>query len=243
MTKTHTGNFTQGQIGATYTLTVSNGGAGPTSGTVTVTDTLPSGLTATGLAGTGWTCTLATLTCTRSDGLAAGASYPPITLTVNVAANAPPSLTNLAVVAGGGDASPGNNSPSDPTVISPSPDLAMTKTHTGNFTQGQIGATYTLTVSNGGAGPTSGTVTVTDTLPSGLTATGLAGSGWTCTLATLTCTRSDVLAAGASYPPITLTVNVAANAPPSLTNVAVVAGGGDASPGNNNPSDPTVIRP
>src|SRR2546430_268499 len=98
----------------------------------------------------------------------------------------------------------------------------MTKTHTGNFTQGQIGATYTLTVSNGGAGPTSGTVTVTDTLPSGLTATGLAGTGWTGALATLTCTRSDVLAAGASYPPITLTVNVAANAPSSITNVAEI---------------------
>src|SRR2546428_13119002 len=32
-----------------------------------ISDTLPSGLTATGLAGTGWTCVLATLTCTRSD--------------------------------------------------------------------------------------------------------------------------------------------------------------------------------
>src|SRR3989475_91189 len=241
MTKTHTGNFTQGQIGATYTRTVSNVGAGPTSGTVTVTDTLPSSLTATGLAGSGWTCTLATLTCTRSDVLAAGASYPPITLTVNVAANAPPSVTNVAVVAGGGDASPGNNSPSDPTIISPLPDLVMTKTHTGNFTQGQIGASYTLSVSNVGAGPTSGTVTVSDTLPSGLTATGLTGTGWTCVLATLSCTRPDVLAAGANYPPITLTVNVAASAPPSVTNVAVVAGGGDVSPGNNTASDLTVI--
>src|SRR5207247_183217 len=241
--KTHSGNFTPGQIGATYTLTVSNVGAGPTSGAVTVTDTLPSGLTATGLAGSGWTCTLATLTCTRSDVLAARASYPPISLTVNVAANAPPSITNVAVVAGGGDATPGDNTSSDPTVISPLPDLAIAKTHSGNFTPGQIGATYTLTVSNVGAGPTSGTVTVTDTLPSGLTATGLAGTGWTCTLATLTCTRSDVLAAGASYPPITLTVNVAVNAPPSITNVAVVAGGGDASPGNNTGNDPTVISP
>src|SRR5204863_9853597 len=63
-----------------------------------------------------------------------------------------------------------------PTVISQLPDLSITKTHSGNFTQGQIGATYTLTVSNVGAGPTSGTVTVTDTLPSSLTATGLAGT-------------------------------------------------------------------
>ena len=33
----------------------------------------------------------------------------------------------------------------------------MTKTHMGSFTQGQVGASYTLTVSNlAGAGPTSG---------------------------------------------------------------------------------------
>src|SRR5436309_1850614 len=118
----------------------------------------------------------------------------------------------------------------------------MTKTHTGNFKQGQIGATYTLNVSNGGAGPTSGTVTVTDTLPAGLTATGLAGTGWTSTFATLSCTRVCALDVGASYPPITLTVNVAVNAPPSITNVAVVAGGGDATPGNNSDDDPTVIK-
>src|SRR5436309_2922195 len=146
-----------------------------------------------------------------------------------------------SVVAGGGDATPGNNSPSDPTIISQLPDLAMTKTHTGNFTQGQSGDTYNLTVSNVGAGPTSGTVTVTDTLPTGLTATGLAGSGWTCTLATLTCTRSDALAAGASYPPITLTVNLAVNAPPRFTNSFPTRRSSDLTPGNNSPSDPTII--
>src|SRR5439155_1684623 len=128
-----------------------------------------------------------------------------ITLTVNVVGNAPPSVTNVAVVSGGGDVSPGNNTANDPTAITQTPpDLTIAKTHVGNFTQGQIGASYTLAVSNVGAGSTSGTVTVTDTLPLGLTATGLVGSGWTCALATLTCTRSDALAAGASYPSIAL---------------------------------------
>src|SRR6185369_6190507 len=95
--------------------------------------------------------------------------------------------------------------------------------------------TYTITVSNGAAaGATDGTlVTVTDTLPAGLTATNIAGTGWTCTLATLTCTRTDVLAAGMSYPAITLTVNVAANATTPQVNNATVSGGGDASAGNN----------
>ena len=245
ITKTHAGNFTQGQTGATYSLAVSNAGTGPTSGTVTVTDTLPTGLTATAIAGTGWSCTLSTLTCTRSDALAAPSSYPAITLTVNVAANAPASVTNTATVSGGGDATPTNNTASDVTTY-PRQDprtLAISKTHAGNFTQGQTGATYSLAVSNAGTGPTSGTVTVTDTLPTGLTATAIAGTGWSCTLSTLTCTRSDALAAPSSYPAITLTVNVAANAPASVTNTATVSGGGDATPTNNTASDVTNDNP
>ena len=84
---------------------------------MTVVDTLPAGLTATAVSGTGWSCTLATLTCTRSDALAAGASYPAVTVTVNVASTAPASVTNTATVSGGGDANGANNSASDPTTI------------------------------------------------------------------------------------------------------------------------------
>jgi uncharacterized repeat protein (TIGR01451 family) len=243
LTKTHTGNFTQGQTGATYTITASNSGTGPSTGTVTVTDTLPAGLTATGIAGTGWSCTLATLTCTRSDALAAGASYPALTLTVSVAANAAASVTNTAAVSGGGEVNINNNTASDVTliVLPQQPDLTLTKTHTGNFTQGQTGATYTIAVTNSGTGPSSGTVTVTDTLPAGLTATAIAGTGWTCTQPAGPCTRSDVLAAGASYPALTLTVDVAVNAPTSLTNIATVSGGGDVNSANNSASDVTLV--
>ena len=96
---------------------------------------------------------------------------------------------NTATVAGGGDVNAGNNTATDPTTIGTGPDLTITKTHTGNFTQGQIGATYTIRVTNAGNAPTNAPVTVTDTLPAGLTATALSGTGWTCTLATLTCTQ------------------------------------------------------
>jgi len=242
LTKAHTGSFTQGQTGATYTLTVSNVGAWPSAGTVTVVDTLPSGLTATALSGTGWSCTLSTLTCTRSSALAAGTSYPAITLTVSVAANAPASVTNAATVAGGGDGNTVNNGATDVTAINLAiPDLALTKTHTGPFSQGQTGAKYTLTVRNSGTGPTSGGVTVIDMLPAGLTATALSGTNWSCTLSTITCTRSSVLSAGSSYPAITLTVNVAATAAASLTNVATVSGGGQTNTANDTASDVTAI--
>ena len=266
MVATHTGSFTQGDIGDTYTLIVTNTGTGASSGTITVVDTLPSGLTATSISGAGWTTNLGTLTCTRSDALAPGAGYPPIAITVTVAANAAASVTNTATVSGGGDVSPANNTASDPTTINtalaptvttgaatavgsvsatlngtvnpdgqpataqfqygtntsygavaavsgpltgtttqavsasltglaagmtyhfrlsatnvlgatagldqtfataaPSaPDLAITATHAGSFTQGDAGDTYTVTVTNVGTAASSGTVTVADTLP------------------------------------------------------------------------------
>ncbi len=236
---THTGNFTQGQTGATYTLTAGDTGSGPTSGPVTVIDTVPAGLTATSISGTGWTCTLATLTCTRSDVLAAGSSYPAITLTVNVASNAAATLTNSVTASGGGASS--SATATDSTTITQQPVLSIGSTHTGNFTQGQTGATYTLTAGDTGSGPTSGPVTVIDTLPAGLTATSINGTGWTCTLATLTCTRSDVLAAGSSYPAITLTVNVASNAAATLTNSVTASGGGASNAATA--TDSTTITP
>jgi uncharacterized repeat protein (TIGR01451 family) len=250
ITKSHAGNFTQGQTGATYTITVTNSGAGATSGTVTVTDTLPAGLTPTAPNGVvnGWTCGIAgqTVTCTRSDALAASASYPAIPVTVDVATTAGAAVTNTADVSGGSESNTANNSASDPTTITQlSADLRIAKTHAGNFTQGQTGATYTITVTNVGAGATSGTVTVTDTLPAGLTPTAPNGvvNGWTCGIAsqTVTCTRSDALAASASYPAITLTVDVALSAAAAVTNTADVAGGSESNTANNSASDPTTI--
>ena len=237
--KSHTGNFTQGQTGAEYTISVTNNGPDATSGQVTVTDALPAGLTATAINGTGWNCTLATLTCTRSDSLASGDSYPDITLTVDVANNAPSTVINSATASGGGDPTPVTDN--DPTtVIDPAtPNLTIDKSHTGDFTRGQSGAEYTISVTNNGPAATTGTVTVTDALPTGLTATAISGTGWNCTLATLTCTRSDSLADGDSYPDITLTVDVAADAPASVINSSTVEGGGDPTPGTDD--DPTNI--
>ncbi|HEY3160579.1 MAG TPA: LamG-like jellyroll fold domain-containing protein [Vicinamibacterales bacterium] len=119
-------------------------------------------------------------------------------------------------------------------------DLTLTKTHVGSFTQGQNG-TYTLAVKNSGAGATSGTVTLRDYLPAGLTAAGISGSGWSCTVSNLTCTRGDALAAGGSYPAVTVTVSVSTSAPSSVTNTATVSGGGESNTGNSSASDVTAI--
>ncbi len=69
------------------------------------------------MSGTGWNCTQPAGPCTRADSLAAGASYPSITLTVTVASNAPSSVTNTATVSGGGQSNTTNDSASDVTTI------------------------------------------------------------------------------------------------------------------------------
>ena len=121
----------------------------------------------------------------------------------------------------------------------PTPALSIAKTHVGNFTQGQQAATYTVTVSNAaGAAPTSGSVTVTDTLPSGLTLSSMTGTGWSCT--SNTCTRSDALNAGASYPVVTVTVNVGAGASSPQVNSVSVSGGGSTSA---SATSSTIIQP
>lgn len=125
-------------------------------------------------------------------------------------------------------------------TIVPPPALSLSKSHEGDFYQGQTGATYTLVTSNIGQGPTDGSqVTLADFLPTGMNATSMAGDGWGCTLTPLRCHRSDVLPPGESYPPVTLTVSVAMDADTSLTNSAAVSGGGDAE--GDITTDPTTI--
>ena len=244
--KTANGSFTQGQSGAGYTLTVTNGGGIASSGTVSVLDNLPTGLSPATISGPGWSCTISgnTATCTRSDPLAPGASYPPIIVTVNVASNAPPLVTNVATVGGGGDLNAANNAATVVTSIARTPDLAIAKSHTGNFTQGQT-ATYTITITNIGAAPTAAAVVVADPMFLPLTPGTASGSGWVCDVLTelIRCQRSDALAPGASYPPITMTAGIASNAPASILNRATVSGGGDGNASNNSASDTATVVP
>ncbi len=93
-----------------------------------------------------------------------------------------------------------------------SPDLTTSMTNSGATTQGATGYTFTGTATNSGAAPTNSTVTASFSAPSGVTATAISGTGWSCVLGTLACTRSDSLAASSSYPAITVTASFASNA-------------------------------
>ena len=131
--------------------------------------------------------------------------------------------------------------PPPPFVFAESP-ITIAATHSpATFTAGSVGNTLTLTVTNVSNAPTDdSTVTVTDRIPAGLTATSVAGNGWACTgTATIRCTRAGVLAPGASYPPITITVDAALDAV-STTNAPAVSGHGGV--WQAQASDPIPIR-
>jgi CSLREA domain-containing protein/uncharacterized repeat protein (TIGR01451 family) len=260
-TKTVSGVFNPGST-VTYTVVLSNGGpAGQLDNPGDeFIDVLPSTLTLVSASATSGTAAsvIATNTVTWNGSIANGGSVTiTITATINMG-TAGQTISNQGTInydADGNGTNEANRLTDDPSVGGEndptsftvnSPDLTITKTHSGNFTPGQT-ATYTITVTNSGSGSTDGNpVTVTDVVPTGLTPTAPNGphNGWECSIngQTLTCTRSDVLASGSSYPTITLTVQVANPAPLTVTNRAVVAGGGEGDTTNNTATDVTNIN-
>lgn len=244
--KSHTGAVRIGDP-LEFTLQVAN--AGPSvARSVTVTDTLPTGLDFVSASGTGWTCDNAgqVITCTLDAVLPVGADAAPITVTTTVLASAYPGVENTAEVgADTDDPTPGNNTSTDPVTVPAKVDLTIGKTHQPEPVQVGDQATYTLSVGNAGDTDDPGPITVTDPLPAGLTFVSAAGDGWDCaaTGQDLTCTRSAGLAAGASSP-IMLVVQVGAQAYPGVTNIATVSSPAeDVDPDNNTASDPATVLP
>ena len=214
-------------------------------------DTLPAGLAVANPNGLTGSCGAGTITTGTVSGfsvvnlsggtIAAGGSC---TFSVNVVGVTGGHKVNTTGTVTSSNAGSGNQATASIDVLAPDP--TITKTHSGTFTRGQTGAQWTITVSNVGFGPTVGTVTVVDTLPNVTNPpvpTAISGTGWTCTLATLTCTRADALASGSSYPPITLTVNIPINIVNNFTNTAKVSGGGDVNPNNNTATDSISLGP
>jgi hypothetical protein len=121
------------------------------------------------------------------------------------------------------------------------PDYSISVSRTGVFARGDVGRSYSVTVQNVGAASGSGRVDVVVNASGGLTPKAITGAGWSCTLETLTCTRSDAVGGGATFPTITLTVDVSPDAPSAVTVSATVSSAADAAPGNNTASDTTTL--
>ncbi len=224
-------SLVQGGIGQ-FTVTVSNVGASAsTTAQVTVSNQLPVGMTMTSMTGSGWAFNSNNLTATRIGTLNAGTNYPPITIGFAVSTNAPSLLTNTVTVSGGGDGNALNNTSNLTWSVATGPDLVVTKSTNSTFREGTNGS-FLVNVVNVGGTPTTGVVTVTEQPPVGMEIVSMTGTGWNSNSSNAV-TRSDSLGSNADYPPITVAVAVASNAPSVLTNMVTVSGGGDANTDNN----------
>jgi uncharacterized repeat protein (TIGR01451 family) len=141
--------------------------------------------------------------------------------------------------------------------------LSITKASNGPWTVGQPGTAYTLSVTNNGVSPTSGTITVRDQLPGGVGIRPITGfapaTGWTCSYSdeaqqaattinpttgmVVTCTSTSAVIAGGTEV-LTIPVVVTSTAPASVTNYASIGGGGDPFNGGTAPTaGPTCVDP
>jgi uncharacterized repeat protein (TIGR01451 family) len=124
----------------------------------------------------------------------------------------------------------------NPQVVT-SIDLIVSKTHNpATYTANDVNDTITITVKNQGTTASTGTVTVTDTLPVGLTFNGSTTVGWLCNATgsnPVICSTTNVIASnGTSL--VVLNVNVASSTATSLTNnVAVSCSCTESNTGNN----------
>ena len=127
------------------------------------------------------------------------------------------------------------------TVVDPFPDLLLSTSHNG-LAEG-YSESYNLTVSNVGTAATTSSVTVTDTLPQGLSFVSSSGGGWACSAAgqIVTCVRVAPLGVNESSS-VTLTVAVG-NSPAAVDHQVSVDTTGDLDAGNNTVSRQLVVSP
>lgn len=207
----------------TVTLTVS----GPSiARDVTLSDVLPAGLTpvSIGADGDGWTWNQSTATGTR-DTLAPGTYTIPITARIDQGVATGTDLVNRATTTWSDtDPSTSNTKSDDETIdITTVGDLAVTKTAVDENGQEITAVTagtelrYAISVTNNGPSQAVAPITVSDTLPAGITFTGIvSGDGWTVAAGSAAQTPvlvySGALASGATAPQVVIATHVAADA-------------------------------
>ena len=245
--KAHVGNFVIG-LNGTYVITVTNNGPSQASGSILVTDTLPTGMTPVSSSGTGWFCSVAgqLVTCSNASNLASGAGTA-VTLTVAIDGSVSPSATNIVTTtSASADPNLGDNSATDVVAALAPADLQMSKTVAGTLAPGGT-VTYTLTYTNTGGHPATGVV-VTETVPAN---TQYMGTGWTCALGTgpgSICTQSGTPVASGAGGSLSFVVTITNPVPAGgyqLVNTATVGDdgthGSDPTPANNTATDTTAI--
>jgi uncharacterized repeat protein (TIGR01451 family) len=246
--KSHVGNFVRGST-ASYTIPVSNVSPyGATNALVTINDTLPTGVTPTSATGSGWACAIAaqTVSCMRSDVLAGASSYPSITVNANVSQSAPATVTNTAMVGGGGEIDLANDSATDVATVVSSADLSVTNVGTPDPVAAGSNITYTQVVTNNGPSAADN-ATLIDPIPANMALVSVsAPAGWSCiapgATGSLVCTNSDM--AGSTSGTFTLVMQVAsgtANGTVITETASVSSSASDPNAANNTATVNTVV--
>lgn len=219
----------------TYLVTVTNGGPS-TARQVTFTDSMPTGLTPTSVQGPG-TCSIAgqDVNCTF-DSIAPNMSRN-VYITVDVAADAPETVTNRVEVSSPTDNTPGNNTGTVTTGIADDADLAMTKVADRDTVNAGEVITYTLGVVNNGPSTAHG-VTITDQIPAG---TDVQEHDDRCELEdhTLTCAIGNLVAGESAAPQITVSIPDDSEVT-SIVNEATVSSSTNDSNADNNSAEASV---
>jgi uncharacterized repeat protein (TIGR01451 family) len=216
-----------------YTLNVSN--AGPQAATsLTLTDTLPAGVTYQSASGTGWSCSHASGVVTCINPTLANGANSSVLITVTAPSTAGSIINTATVTSVVTDPTPANNTniAQTTTVNAPSANLALTNTDSFDpiFTNRTM--TYALRVTNSGP-QTANNLILTDSISLG-TITAVSGDGWSCahTATTATCTKSS-LSTGVTANTVSVSVTAPASAG-TITNAASVsATEADPDPANN----------
>jgi uncharacterized repeat protein (TIGR01451 family) len=250
VSKSHIGNFTRGS-NAIWTITASNVSPyGSTSGLVTVNDTLPVGITPISWSPLSWACSISgqTISCARSDVLAALASYPSITLNALVSQSAPATLTNTAVVGGGGEANLLNDTATDTASVGSSADLGVTDSGSPNPVAAGANITYTQVVTNSGPSAADNATLVAPTPANTTLVSVTPPAGWSCitpgTGGTGNVVCTDVNMAGLTAGTFTLVVKVnsgTANGTVITDSVSVSSSVADPNSANNTATVSTLV--
>lgn len=223
----------------TYTITVTNNGPNSATG-IAVTDAVPAGLTFVSATATQGTCALAAGTITCNVGTLANGATATATVVVTAGAAAVPSVTNTVnVTATEFDPNTANNSATATTTVNPVADLVVTKSDSPDPVAVSTNLTYSIVVANNGPSQATG-VTLTDTLPAGVTFVSSTPSAGTCSGTTTVTCNLGTINSGAN---VTVTIVVTAPAAAgSLSNTASVTSGvTDPNAANNSATATTTI--
>ncbi|MFZ4515307.1 MAG: hypothetical protein ACOYN3_03265 [Acidimicrobiia bacterium] len=211
----------------TYSLTVANNGPSDV-GTVTVTDTLPTGVTF-AAAGTGSCSAVGQIVTCTTPSLSNG-SLATFTFTAtgtNATANPIIAVNNASATSAVHDPDLSNNTSQTATIIDPQPpaEIVVTKTALTPAVNAGRKASVSILVSNIGQTST-GSVNVTDTIPAGFTVTNVIPSAGSCTTgASVTCSLG-VLTGGQTVRIIVVgRTNAALNVGTTLTDTATATDG------------------